>query len=98
MARLLMLVLAVAGLVLSFMAKTPGLLGIGLLMATVGVIGFVFALAADRISANARPESSMASVDELTALRKRTAAAPVRPAAASAGQRAPDRRDDPATG
>ncbi|HEY0232575.1 MAG TPA: hypothetical protein VGC55_15110 [Dokdonella sp.] len=83
MTRWIMLVVTVFGFVLAFMAKTPGLLGLGLLLVLVGVIGFVFALAADRVAANARPEASMAAIEDLAALRrKRTPpAAPATPAA-----------------
>ena len=76
MTRWIMLVVTLLGLVLTFGAKTPGLLGIGLLLTLIGVIGFVFALAADRIAANARPEASMAAVEDLAALRRKRAAAP----------------------
>ena len=48
MARLLLLVLALIGFALTFIAKSPGLLGIGLLFGIVGLFGFVFALAAER--------------------------------------------------
>ena len=78
MMRWIMLVLAVLGFVLALMTKSPGLLGIGLLLGLIGVIGFVFALAADRVSANARPEAAMAAVEDLVALRKRSAG-PARP-------------------
>jgi len=86
MTRWIMLVVTLLGLALTFGAKTPGLLGIGLLLTLIGVIGFVFALAADRIAANARPEASMAAVEDLAALRRKraAAAAPQRPAAPAA--------------
>jgi disulfide bond formation protein DsbB len=79
MTRWIMLVVTILGLVLSFGAKTPGLLGIGLLLVLIGVVGFVFAMAADRIAANARPEASMAAVEDLAALRRKRAAAPAPP-------------------
>ena len=62
------------------------MLGIGLLLVLIGVVGFVFALAADRIAANARPEASMAAVEDLAALRRKRVAAPAppRPAAPAA--------------
>ncbi|GAA0712313.1 hypothetical protein [Dokdonella soli] len=71
MARWIMLGFTILGFVLVFSAKAPGLLAIGLLLALIGVIGFVLALASDRISANARPDASMASTEDLVALRKR---------------------------
>jgi Tfp pilus assembly protein PilX len=83
MARWIMLGLTALGLVLVFVTKSPGLLAVGLLLGLIGIIGFVFALAADRISANARPESSMAAVEDLAALRKRTQLPAARPPAAA---------------
>jgi Tfp pilus assembly protein PilX len=71
MTRWIMLAFVLIGLALVFTVKSPGLLGIGLLLALVGVVGFVLALASDRISANARPETTMASREDLTALRDR---------------------------
>lgn len=70
MSRLFWLLLALVGCALTFTAKSPGLLGIGLLLGIVGFLGFVLALAASRVSASARPETAMASVEDLGALRK----------------------------
>lgn len=75
MFRWILLCLAAIGLLLAFTATTPGLLGLGILFSVVGGFGFVFALAADRVAANARPETAMASIEELAALRKTRAAA-----------------------
>jgi hypothetical protein len=65
-----MLVLTLVGLALCFLTKSPGVLGFGLLLSIVGGIGLVLSLAAARIAANARPESAMASVEDISALRK----------------------------
>ncbi len=70
MVRLLLLVLTVAGIALVFVAKSPGLLGVGLVFGIVGFFGLVLSLAAARVSASARPEASMASVEDIIALRK----------------------------
>ena len=70
MLRWILLVLALLGLALAFIAKSPGLLGVGLLLGFIGTIGFVLGLAADRIAENARPDTAMASVEELVALKK----------------------------
>jgi hypothetical protein len=78
MMRLLMLVMTVVGFALTFLAKGPGLLGLGLLLGFVGLFGLIFAIAAARVSASARPEVLMAVPEDLAALRSRRA--PVRPA------------------
>ncbi len=71
MARWIMLGLTILGAALMFSTKSVGLLSIGLLCAVVGFFGFVFVVVADRVSASARPETSMAAADDLAALRKR---------------------------
>jgi hypothetical protein len=81
MARLLLLFLTIIGLVLMFTAKSAGLLGLGLLLGIVGFFGLVLALAAARVSASARPETSMASVEDIAAFRKRPT--PTRPPVAT---------------
>lgn len=72
MARWMMLGLTILGFAIVFTTRSPGLLGLGMLLGLVGFVGFVFALAADRISASARPEATMASVDDIHAMRRRT--------------------------
>ena len=88
MMRLFMLVLTVLGFTLTFLAKGAGLLALGLLLGFVGMFGLIFAIAAARVSASARPESLMAVPEDLAALRARRAAAkptPVAPAAKNPG-------------
>lgn len=82
MLRWILLLLALVGLVVTFTTKSPGLLGLGLLLGLVGGIGFVLAMAADRVAANTRPDSAMASVEDLAALGKTGPAARTPPAAA----------------
>jgi hypothetical protein len=84
MARWIMLGVTILGVALVFTTKSTGVLALGLLLGIVGFFGFVFALAADRVSASARPESSMAAVDDLVALRKRPIAPVSRPSPATA--------------
>lgn len=79
MARWILLFLALAGLALAFTTKSPSLLGVGILLILVGSFGFVVSLANARISANARPETAMASAEDLMALRRQRAMPP-RPA------------------
>lgn len=76
MTRLVLLIAMIGGFALAFVTRSPGLLGLGLLLGAVGLFGFIFSLAAARVSANARPDTSMASVDDLIALRTRPARAP----------------------
>lgn len=79
MTRWIMLGLTIIGMALVFSTKSAGLLSLGLLCSVFGFFGFVFALAADRVSASARPETSMAAVDDLAALRKRATLPRARP-------------------
>jgi len=92
MARWILLCLTILGLVVVFTTRSPALLGVGLLLGIGGFIGFVFALAADRISAASRPETSIASVDELSALRRQVDAKK----SAAPQQQAPRMPRDPA--
>jgi hypothetical protein len=90
--RWLMLVLTIAGFALTFTAKSAGVLALGLVCGFVGAIGLLFALASDRVSAAARPETAILGPEDLAAMRARQAAAakpravppaPVRPVAAA---------------
>ena len=75
MTRWLMLALSICGFATMFVTKSPGVLGFGLVLGLVGLFGFVFSLAADRVSASARPESAMLDASDLAAMRARRAAA-----------------------
>ena len=79
MARWIMLGLTILGFAIVFTTRSPGLLGLGILIGLVGFIGFVFALAADRVSASARPEATIASVDDIHAMRGRRPGRPPTP-------------------
>ncbi len=70
MARWILLLLAIAGFAISFTTKSAALLGIGIVLIFVGTFGVVLSVASARISDNARPESAMASAEDLVALRK----------------------------
>lgn len=70
MARWILLLLAVVGFVISFTTKSAALLGIGIVLIFVGTFGVVLSVASARISDNARPDSAMASTEDLVALRK----------------------------
>jgi hypothetical protein len=81
--RWLLLVLTVVGFTLTFMAKGPGLLAIGLVLGFVGFFGFIFALAADRVSASTRPETAMLATEDLAAMHARQSGARPRPVVAT---------------
>ncbi len=86
--RWIMLGLTILGFALAFIARSPGVLGLGLLLGFVGLFGMVFSIASDRISAGARPDTAMLSAEDLAALRARREAA-AKAAAAGAPPRAP---------
>ena len=73
--RWLMLGLTILGFALAFIARTPGVLGVGLLLGFVGLFGLVFSIAADRVASSARPDTAMLSTEDLAALRARREAA-----------------------
>ncbi|MBX3691320.1 hypothetical protein [Dokdonella sp.] len=70
MTRWIMIALFIVGVVITFTTRSPGLLGIGLLISLVGAFGTVFAIASDRISARARPEATMLQPDVIAAMRE----------------------------
>jgi len=86
MLRWILLGLTLLCFALVFTTKSALLLGVALLVGIVAFIGFIFSLAAERISSVSRPDTSMASVEHLAAMRPRRAAKPPQagsPAAAS---------------
>ena len=93
MFRWIMLVLTVLGLPLALTTKSPAVLGLALLSSLVGTVGFLFSLAADRVASNARPDTAMASVEELAALGKRHGARRT-PASGGAAQVSAERGSD----
>lgn len=97
MARWIMIALTLAGLIIAFLTRSPGLLGVSILMILVGSFGTVFSIAAERVSANARPDASMLPPEALAAIREKarvkasegasTGNGESRPTAAVGGQR-----------
>jgi hypothetical protein len=85
--RWILLGLTILGFALTFIAKTPGLLAIGIVLGFVGLFGLVFSIAADRVASGARPDTAMLTSEDLAAMRARREAAAK--AAAAAPQRAP---------
>jgi hypothetical protein len=85
MMRWLMLALTLFGFALAIVTRSPGVLALGIVLGFVGLFGTVFSLAADRVAATARPDSAMATAEDLAALRGRRAAAKA-PAASTSSQ------------
>lgn len=75
MTRWILLGSSIFGFALVLVAKSVSLLALGLVLGVVGMIGFVFALAAARIASGSRPDAAMASPEDLATLGKRPAAA-----------------------
>ena len=67
MTRWIMIAITLLGLVIALLTRSPGLLGIALLMMLVGLCGTVFSLAAERVSANTRPDAAMLPPEALAA-------------------------------
>jgi hypothetical protein len=82
--RWIMLGLTILGFAMAFIARTPGVLAIGLVLGFVGLFGMVFSIASDRIASRARPDTAMLSTEDLAALRARREAAAKAAAAAKA--------------
>lgn len=67
--RWILLVVAVLGFALTFSAKTPGLMGIGLFAGFIGLLGALFAFAAARIAATSRPDAALLSDKDISRVR-----------------------------
>lgn len=74
MTRLIMIAMTVLGLVVAFFTRSPGLLGLAIVTVLVGMFGTVFSLAAERISARARPDATMLPPEVLHAIGERARA------------------------
>lgn len=69
MTRWIMIAMTLIGLVVAILTRSPGILGLALLMTVVGLFGTVLSLAADRVSANSRPDVAMLPPEALRAIR-----------------------------
>ncbi|MEO8959718.1 MAG: hypothetical protein ABI304_12290 [Rudaea sp.] len=67
--RWILLVVAILGFALAFSAKSPGLMGIGLLVGFVGLFAALFSFAAARIAATTRPDSTLLTDRDISVLR-----------------------------
>ena len=74
MTRLIMIALLVIGLTMAFLTHSPGVLGLGLVLAIVGAFGTVMSIAAARVAARSRPEAAMLQPDVIAAMRDRARA------------------------
>lgn len=63
--------LSIAGTVVAFTTSSPGLLGLGLLVAVVSMFCAIFAFAGRRIAANAQPDSALLTPDVLAHIREK---------------------------
>jgi hypothetical protein len=90
--RWIMLGLTILGFAMTFLAKTPGVLAIGLVLGFVGLFGMVFSIAADRIASGARPDTAMLATEDLAALRARREAAAKAAATPARAPASPDKR------
>jgi hypothetical protein len=69
--RWICLIVSIAGFALAFTTKSPGLLGLGLLLGVGALIGFTLAWAAARIAASAQPLGVLIVDPEVNALRSK---------------------------
>jgi len=67
--RWLLLGIGVLGFGLTFSAKTPGLMALGLVLGFAGLLFALFAFAAERIASTARPDSVLLTDKDINALR-----------------------------
>lgn len=81
--RWIMLGLTILGFALAFIARSPGVLALGIVLGFVGLFAMVFSMAADRIASRARPDTAMLTTEDLAALRARREAAAKSAAAAT---------------
>ncbi|SFN38651.1 hypothetical protein [Dokdonella immobilis] len=89
MARWILIGLTLAGLVTAFLTRSPGVLGVSILMILIGSFGTVFSIAAERVSANARPDASMLPPEALLAIREKAKARASEGASSSHGEARP---------
>ena len=86
MTRWIMIALTLLGLVMAILTRSPGLLGLALLMFFVGAFGLVFSMAAERVSANSRSDASMLPPEALIAIRDKARAKAIEQASVAGHQ------------
>ena len=67
--RWVFLLVGMFGFAVVFSAKTPGALGLGLVVGFVGLFGALLGFAAARIASSAQPDAALLTDKDITALR-----------------------------
>ena len=67
--RWIFLLVALFGFAIAFSAKTPGMLGLGLVLGLICVFGALFGFAAERVASSARPDAALLTDKDINALR-----------------------------
>jgi disulfide bond formation protein DsbB len=83
MTRWIMISMTLIGLIMAILTRSPGILGLALLMCFVGAFGTIFSIAGERVSANARPDATMLPPEALAAIRDKARARASEQAAAA---------------
>lgn len=73
--RWILLIAAIVGFAVAFTTRSPGLMGLGLLLGCGGLICIGFALAASRVAMTAQSETTLNIDPEIRALQAKAAAA-----------------------
>lgn len=68
--RWVLLVASIVGFAVAFQAKSPALLGVGLVVGFVGLIGAFFAMASARVAEATRPDAALLTDADINALRE----------------------------
>jgi hypothetical protein len=85
MLRWIMIGTTLLGFGLAIATRSPGLLGLGLVVGFVSLFGLVFSVAGERIASNARPDTAMLPPEAMAAIRARAQAEAARKGQASQG-------------
>ena len=67
--RWILLLFAVVGFTLGFSAKTPGMLGLGLLVGIGCLFASLMGFAAERVASSARPDAALLTDKDISVLR-----------------------------
>lgn len=67
--RWIFVLVALFGFAIAFSAKTPGTLGLGLVLGLICLFGAFFGFAAERVASSARPDAALLTDKDLNVLR-----------------------------